>query len=229
MDSNTAVFLQVRMASSRLPGKALLPLAGKPVIQHAMEALATLPAGRYALLTDRESAPHLNGIAEACGYEVFIGDPEDVLDRFCAAAAFYAVETIVRATGDNPLVSASIAREALQLAESSGADYAGITDTPYGTGVEVIRRHALERLHATTTVPYHREHVSPGLYENPSEYAIVTRQAPASLRLPSMRVTLDTEDDYRSLVAIYADLYDGTPIEIPELVAYGHRQHRHSA
>jgi len=127
MDSNTAVFLQVRMASSRLPGKALLPLAGKPVIQHAMEALATLPAGRYALLTDRESAPHLNGIAEACGYEVFIGDPEDVLDRFCAAAAFYAVETIVRATGDNPLVSASIAREALQLAESSGADYAGIT------------------------------------------------------------------------------------------------------
>jgi spore coat polysaccharide biosynthesis protein SpsF len=217
------------MASSRLPGKALLPLAGKPVIQHAMESLFSLPAGRYVLLTDRESAPRFEGVATECGYDIFVGDPDDVLDRFCAAAAFYAVDTIVRATGDNPLVSAAIAREALQLAESTAADYAGITDTPYGTGVEIIRRSALERLHATTTVPYHREHVSPGLYENPESFAIVTRQAPATLRLPSMRVTLDTEDDYRSLVAIYAELYDGTPIEIPELVAYGHRQHRNSA
>jgi spore coat polysaccharide biosynthesis protein SpsF len=217
------------MASSRLPGKALLPLAGKPVIQHAMEALSSLPVSRYVLLTDGESAPHFSEIAEMCGYDVYPGDPEDVLDRYCAAASFYSVETIVRATGDNPLVSASIAREALQLAESSGADYAGITDTPYGTGVEVLRAAALQRLHATTTAPYHREHVSPGLYENPEEYSIVTRRAPASLRLPSMRVTLDTEDDYRCLVGIYADLYDGTPIEIPQLVAYGHRQHRNSA
>jgi spore coat polysaccharide biosynthesis protein SpsF len=226
---NTAVFLQARMASSRLPGKALLPLAGKPVIQHAMEALVTLPAGRYVLLTDRESAPHFAEIAAGCGYDLFVGDPEDVLDRFCAAAALYSVDTIVRATGDNPLVSAAIAREALQLAASTSADYAGITDTPYGTGVEVIRRVALDRLHATTTIPYHREHVSPGLYENPDTFAIVTRQAPASLRLPSMRVTLDTRDDYRYLVGIYDDLYDGTLIEIPELVAYGHRQHRNSA
>jgi spore coat polysaccharide biosynthesis protein SpsF (cytidylyltransferase family) len=129
---NTAVFLQARMASSRLPGKALLPLAGKPVIQHAMEALVTLPAGRYVLLTDRESAPHFAEIAAGCGYDLFVGDPEDVLDRFCAAAALYSVDTIVRATGDNPLVSAAIAREALQLAASTSADYAGITDTPYG-------------------------------------------------------------------------------------------------
>lgn len=227
--SDIGVFLQVRLASRRLPGKALLPLADRPVIAHAMRALSSLPAARFVLVTDPDSAPRLESVAAEYGYAVFAGEPQDVLKRFCDAADAFGVETIVRATGDNPLVSAGAAREALQLSTVTDADYGGILGTPYGTGVEVIRSAALDDLNRRTENRYEREHVAPGLYRNPERYRIVTRPAGAALRHPDFRVTLDTPEDYESLQAVFAQLYRGTPIELPELVAYGHRQHRSSA
>lgn len=227
--ADIGIFLQVRLASRRLPEKALLPLADRPVIAHAMTALASLPAARYVLVTDPASAPRLRSVASEYGYEVFAGDPDDVLKRFCDAASAFQVETIVRATGDNPLVSAGAAREALQLGSVTAADYAGITATPYGTGVEVIAAEALHDLNNRTRDTYEREHVAPGLYRNPDRYRVVTRPACASLQYPDFRVTLDTAEDYQSLQTIFAELYTGSPIELPELVAYGHRLHRDSA
>ncbi|MEX2442867.1 MAG: NTP transferase domain-containing protein [Alkalispirochaeta sp.] len=227
--SETAVFLQVRLASTRLPGKALLPLAGKPVISHAMDALATLPVGCRAVLTDEASASQLRPLAKASGYEVFCGDPDDVLKRYCTAARRFGIDTIIRATGDNPLVSAAITREAMHLQAVTGADYAGITETPYGTGVEVVRAEALYDLHRRTSDPYHREHVTPGIYQDPVRYSVMTRPAAASVRFPSLRVTLDNLCDYRYIVELFAELYRGEPIELPEIVNYGHKQHRTSA
>ncbi|MFW5694559.1 MAG: cytidylyltransferase domain-containing protein [Alkalispirochaeta sp.] len=227
--SRSAVFLQVRMASTRLPGKALLPLADKTVISHAMDALSSLPVHVHAVLTDDDSANALRPVVEASGYELYCGDPNDVLWRFCSAAEHFSIDTIVRATGDNPLVSAAIAREALQLQAVTAADYAGITDTPYGTGVEVVRAHALRDVLQRFRDPYYREHVTPGVYQNPDRYAVITRPAAASVRFPSMRVTLDTLQDYHYLADLFEVLYRGEPIELPELVTYGHRQHRTSA
>lgn len=227
--SKTAVFLQVRLASTRLPEKALLPLSGKPAVSHAMEALSSLPVSLKAILTDAASAPKLRPLADAAGYDVFCGDPEDVLQRYCDAARHFGVDTIVRATGDNPLVSAAIAREAMQLRSVTGADYAGITETPYGTGVEVVRAPALHDLNRRTSDPYHREHVTPGIYRDPGRYSVVTRPAAASVRFPSMRVTLDNLHDYHYIAELFEELYRGDPIELPDLVTYGHRQHRTSA
>lgn len=227
--SNPAVFLQVRLASSRLPRKALLPLAGVPVVVHAMRALASLPVAHRVIVTDADSAADLEPWALDEGFTVFVGDPEDVLARYCAAAAAYDADVIVRATGDNPLVSAATAREALQLRDACDADYAGITGTPYGTGVEVVRRDALDRVARETTDRYNREHVTPGVYRHPDRFHAVTRPAHTAVRCPDMRVTLDTREDYHYLAGIFRELYRGAPIELPELVAYGHRQHRSSA
>ncbi len=227
--SKSAVFLQVRLASTRLPGKALLPLANKPVIAHAMNALASLPVVVRAVLTDESSAEQLRPIAASCGYDLFCGDPDDVLERYCAAARYYSVDTIVRATGDNPLVSAAVAREAMQLQGVTDADYAGITGTPYGTGVEIVRAEALLHLQQFSRDPYHREHVTPGIYQNPDRYSVITRPAAAAVRVPSMRVTLDTLEDYHYIAELFEALYRGEPLELPELVTYGQKQHRTSA
>lgn len=227
--SRTAVFLQVRLASTRLPEKALLPLSGKPAVSHAMEALSSLPVHVKAIVTDAASAPKLQPLAAASGYDLFCGDPTDVLRRYCDAARHFGIDTIVRATGDNPLVSAAIAREAMHLQSVTGADYAGITETPYGTGVEVVRTHALHDLTRRTRDPYHREHVTPGIYQDPSRYSVVTRPAAESVRFPSMRVTLDNLHDYRYIAELFEQLYRGEPIELPDLVTYGQRQHRTSA
>jgi len=227
--NRSAVFLQVRLSSRRLPEKALLPLAGQSVIAHTMHALEELPVDHHVLVTDESSAPRLQGEAERCGYDLFVGDPDDVLARYVAAAHHYGVDQIVRATGDNPLTSCTMAREAMQLQESTNADYAGITGTPYGTGVEVVKSSALDDLHARTDRAYDREHVTPGLYTDDQRYTIVTRPAPASLSMPDMRVTLDTVEDYHYIAEIYRDLYRGRPIEIAELIAYGQQHHVHSA
>ncbi len=225
----TAVFLQVRLASTRLPEKALLPLEGKEAIVHAMEALAPLPVDEYILVTDEASAPRLAPLADRCGYGVFSGDRDNVLKRFCDAAERYSVDRVIRATGDNPLVSASAAREALRLQETSHADYAGITDTPYGTGVEVVLTRALEGVLSRGPDRYEREHVTPGVYRRPERYKVVVRRTSPRTRFPEMRVTLDTADDYQYIADIFRALYKGRPIELPELVAYGHHQQQRSS
>lgn len=225
----TAVFLQVRISSTRLPGKALLPLAGKPVIVHAMEALRRVPADSYWVVTDQESLPELEHRARSHGFRVFAGDPADVLKRFCDAAVMAGARRIVRATGDNPLVSAWIAEKSLDLHERSGADYAGITGSPLGTGVEVVSAKALQDLNRKTDDPYEREHVTPGLYRNPDRYTIVLEPAPQDLVVQGLSVTLDTGEDYRRLQQVYAALYQGQPIGLNTLCRYAREKSRNIA
>lgn len=219
MDSS-AVFLQTRLASSRLPGKALLTLADKTITDHAMEALFKVLADQFWIVTDEESVSVLLEPAQRRGFSVFGGDAENVLKRFCDAAEHAGVGTIVRATGDNPLVSADLANRALELFQETGADYAGLTGSPIGTGVEVLRVTALRDLLARTRDSYEKEHVSPGLYRNPHRYRVVTKPVPECCYGPHLRVTIDTDEDYRRVSRIFQDLYRGSPLETPCLLTH---------
>jgi spore coat polysaccharide biosynthesis protein SpsF len=216
----SAVFLQTRLASSRLPGKALLPLAGRTVTEHALEALRAVQADQYWIVTDEQSVASFRGPASRYGYSLFGGDAENVLKRFCNAAEQAGVETVVRATGDNPLVSADLANRALELYRETGADYAGLTGSPVGTGVEVLRVSALVNLLGWTRDPYHEEHVSPGLYSTRDRYRVVTRTVPENCYAPDLQVTIDTNDDYRRIARIFRELYRGSPIDTPRLLSY---------
>ena len=118
---DVAVGLQVRLDSNRLPKKALLPLGGKPVVEHVLEALREIPAGAHALLTDEESEAELSPIAEKLGFTMLLGPREDVLKRYALLAEETGAAILLRATGDNPLVSPRMAREAIALHRGSGA------------------------------------------------------------------------------------------------------------
>ncbi len=229
MSRGLGVFIQVRLASTRLPGKALLPLEDRTVIGHVMRALKKLPAEAFVLLTDHGSAARLEGEARRYGYDLFTGDPDDVLHRYCRAIERYRPETVLRATGDNPLTSVEAARLALELFQSTGADYAGITGTPYGTGVEIVRSAALLDVETYTNDPYDREHVTPGIYRRDDRYSVRLAPAPDHLSMPDLRVTLDTPTDYDYISGIYGEMYTGSPIEIPQLIEYGRRHHQNSA
>ena len=115
MAKRIGIFLQVRLNSSRMPGKALLNLAGKLLIQHTIERLSVVPADVRVILTTKECEGVLKYIAEENGWEIFCGDSQNVLKRFVDAALFFDVETIVRATGDNPLTSSEITMETLSF------------------------------------------------------------------------------------------------------------------
>ena len=210
----TAIFLQVRLDSARLPNKALLTLGDRTVIEHAMLALNAASADYRCLLTTEDSADALRPRAESAGWDVFIGPKNDVLARYARAARRFGARRIVRATGDNPVVSAAMARAALAIAEHSGAHYAGVGQLPLGSGVEVIDAEALATADKEAADPYEREHVAPFIYRRPQRFRIKISPAPSEYQCPRGRVTLDNADDLAYLRRLYADLYTGAPLEL---------------
>lgn len=214
----TGVFLQARLGSSRLANKALLELGGHAVVEHAMRSLLRLPAAHHVLLTDESSAQLLGMRAERCGFDLFVGPEHNVLERYVLAARTYAVDEVVRATGDNPLVSWELARMVVAMRRREQADYAAFDGPPLGTGVEVVSAAALETALEQSDAPYDLEHVSPYLYRTPDRFRVIRRLAPPAYRLPDARVTVDTEGDYAALVRLFDSIYDGSPVPVLRLV-----------
>ena len=214
------VFLQARLGSTRLPRKALLPLAGTTVLQLTMRALARVEADVHALLTEPASRSAFAGLAREEGFQLFVGSEQDVLDRFCRAAARFGVRRVVRATGDNPLVSPAQVRSLLELHEARGWQLSHYLGPPLGTGVEVVEAQALAEAGEEARDPYEREHVTPYLYRHPERFRVGEPPCPARWHLPEARVTLDTAEDYERLRALFGELYRGEPLETEELVAW---------
>ena len=215
-----SVFLQVRVDSTRLPGKALAMLGGKTVIERCFEALAAVRADRRVLVTEPASVSALEPLARAAGWETYVGSKDDVLDRFVQAARATGTTTIVRATGDNPLVSAALANSLRHLHEADQADYSGFVGGPVGTGVEILRVAALEAAWSLSPNDYQREHVGPALYQRPEHFRIHRPEVPADCRAPQARVTLDTPEDLEYLTALWDELDPATPPEVEDLIPW---------
>ena len=216
----TGIFLQARMDSTRLPGKALLPLPGGTVAGHAMRALKLVKADVHSLLTDDESAASLRPHAEKEGFDLFIGPKEDVLARYCQAARHYGTDLVVRATGDNPLVSPGLALAIMDIHMKEQADLSHFLHIPLGTGVEVVGAEALFRAEQSASDPFEREHITTYLYRNPSRFRVCEIPGPPSLRLSGIKVSVDTPGDYSLIRELYDDLYNGQPIETENIVAW---------
>ena len=217
---SSAVFLQVRMDSSRLPGKALKMLEGKTVIEHAMRALKMVPADHHVLVTARGDEGYFSEIAKKTGFGLYAGSRQDVLRRFINAGEIYKPDIIIRATGDNPLVAFEPASLLLkEMCLHPEWDYTAMKNLPYGSGVEVFRFKHLLKVADISDDPYDHEHVTPYIYNNPEKHVLKYLDAPENMRDDS-RVTLDTLEDFHNLTRIFKSLYRNSPIQITELVKY---------
>lgn len=197
MNNKTGIFLQVRLNSSRMPGKAILNLAGKYLVQHTIERLSVVPAEVRAILTTKESEDALKDIAEVNGWELFCGDAQNVLKRYVDAALFFDVDIIVRATGDNPLTSSEIAIETLSAFVKENADLAHIAPAPYGSGVEVVKRSALIKALENASMPYEFEHVTPYIYSHKNEFKVITAKYHSEkIGREDVKISVDTREDY---------------------------------
>ncbi|MDR2134136.1 MAG: hypothetical protein LBP27_03430 [Treponema sp.] len=223
----TGVFLQARLDSTRLPRKALMPLGRKPLILHAMESLKKIPVEIHALLTDQASAHTLSPLARRAGFQLFTGSPLDVLDRFCAALTVFPATTIIRATGDNPLVSWEMATALLEEHHKLDADYSAFFGLPLGCGVEIVRSECLLRARSESSDPYDHEHVTPYLYRSPQIFTLHRPLAPAQFR-SRFSLTVDTPNDFERLTSVFAALYTGSPIRLETLMNWI-RAKEHSA
>lgn len=224
--TRVGIFLQARLGSTRLPQKVLLPLKGGNVLQHALRSLRKIKADIYALLTDSNSGGVLGQYAAEEGFSLFIGPEDDVLKRFTSAVQFFKVNSVIRATGDNPLVSWQLALEIFELHEKKGADLSHFIDIPLGTGVEVVEAAALLTAEKESADPYEHEHITTFIYRHPERFTILEIEGPAGCILPGRRVTLDTESDYQLIRNIFSDLYRNGPIATEDIVAWFKKEKR---
>lgn len=215
----TALCLQVRLDSARLPGKALMKIENLTLTEHAMRALAAVSCDHFLLLTTEESMEELTPLSEKWGFTAFAGPKEDVLLRFVQAAREFDIDTIIRATGDNPLVSASVANQVLEEHRLLKADYSNWTGAPLGTGIEIVETAALERAMKESADPYDHEHVTPWIYKNPDRFNLNIHTVPEEYYY-DRKVSVDTAEDLADMKDIFEALYKDRPIDIGELIEY---------
>jgi spore coat polysaccharide biosynthesis protein SpsF (cytidylyltransferase family) len=196
MRTRAGIILQARLGSTRLPGKALEPVGGQPMLERCLRRLVAGGVAHVVLATTRSAEDDaLEAIAERVGVPTFRGDTNDVLGRFTEAAAAFDLDPIVRATGDNPGVDIQAPGRLLAALRDHDLEYVREEGLPFGGGVEAFTAEALERAAARARSPYDREHVTTFMRRNPKLFRIREIAAPAPLWRPLLRLSVDTRQD----------------------------------
>jgi spore coat polysaccharide biosynthesis protein SpsF len=209
----TALVLQARLESSRLPGKSLLPLGGRPMVFCVMEALSSCPWEKKILACPVDCIGPFAPLAEEAGFALLPGPSDDVLARYCIAVRSSGADRIVRATADNPFVFTDAAIAINAEAERAGADYAAYRGLPYGAGVESVASEALLQAEREALDPAEREHVCPYLYNHPELFKIHRLLAPVIWMSPGLKITVDTAEDYERAQLLHEALLSLPPGE----------------
>jgi spore coat polysaccharide biosynthesis protein SpsF len=212
MRSATGVVLQARLASCRLPRKALAIVRGRTILEHCLVRLRAADVGPVILATtDRGEDDELADRADRLDVPVFRGSAEDVLDRFARCASVHGLDHVIRATADNPCVDIAAAERVLALLQDNRADYAGEQRLPYGGGVEAVTADALYRAAARAADPYDREHVTTFVKRRIDLFRVVMADAPAAIARPDVRLTVDTREDLEGVRALYLETRSEMP------------------
>lgn len=212
----TVVLIQARFGSSRLPGKVLLPLGGKPVLAHVVERCRAAPGvGRVVVATtDAAGDDAVAACAAESGADAFRGSSDDVLGRFAAAAAAFPAEHYVRITADCPLVDPGVIGNVLAAQVAGGRDYT-YNDVPVGFprgyDVEVVRALVLAWLAASCRDDASREHVTPYLRDHADDFNVAVVAGEEGADYSAYRLVLDEAADYELLTAIFERL-GGKPL-----------------
>jgi spore coat polysaccharide biosynthesis protein SpsF len=190
-----------------------------------MEALRRIPAAFHILASPEDCAGQFIPLAEEAGFSFFPGPKEDVLSRYCLAIRRFSLDRVIRACADNPFVFTDAAGAVHVEAQSLGADYAAYSGLPYGAGVESVSAQALLRAEresapvagppavpgAGPSLPPEREHVCPYLYQHPELFLLHRPLAPRIWQGPSIRLSVDTREDYDRAVLLWDALAASFP------------------
>ena len=196
--------VQARMGSSRLPGKVLKPLVNQSVIALLLARLSKsqkINSIYVATSVNKENDLLCNEI-EMLGYNHFRGSEDDVLDRFYHACVISEADTVVRITGDCPLVDANVVDAVIDLFLQNDIDYASNIyppSFPDGLDVEVFSRRSLKCAHTEAKEPFEREHVTP--YIRNGDFTSLNLVC--SEDLSDFRFTLDEIEDFHVLNNVF--------------------------
>jgi spore coat polysaccharide biosynthesis protein SpsF len=214
----TVAIIQARMGSSRLPGKVLMPILGKPMLWHIVgrvRAVASIDQVLVAVPAD-ESNEVLRRFCADNEIAFFAGSETDVLDRYYQAARKFEADPVIRITADCPLVDPQLIERLIQtykggsydhigVAAGAGAERLGKGRFPDGLDAECFGFSALDRAWHEATDPRDREHVTRYMWSNKDLFRC--GELTAGLAYPKLRLTVDHREDFELVTSIYESLY----------------------
>lgn len=204
------IVIQARMGSSRLPGKILKPLGNSVVLDYVVSRCRQVKQVMDVIVatsTLKQDTPVVDWCNEN-RVTCFRGSEDDVLSRYYECAKPYKPDYVVRVTADCPFVDYDLADQVIMAMSEKPSDLVAVeSPLPRGLVVEMVSFKALEYMHEHGHEPRHREHVTYYATEFPEEFERTLIEAPALLRHPELRITLDTEEDYQ-LCTTVAEYFD---------------------
>ena len=186
------------MGSTRLPGKILEQIAGKPLLDHILGRLESLQNHARVIVATTDK-PRDDIVVRHCrerDIECFRGSEDDVLERYYDCARVYRLDHIIRLTADNPFVDVQELDRLIDLHLTGWFDFScSFESLPVGVGAEIFTFAALEHSFEHGKAPNQREHADEYILDNPEKFRIGKLEVPASKRHPEVRLTVDTGDD----------------------------------
>ncbi len=211
MSVRVLAVVQARLGSTRLPGKALREIAGRPMLAHVTERVRAIRGVDDVVLATTVKAEDdpLADFARAAGLACVRGSAEDVLDRFKQAVAEHPADAVLRATADCPLLDPGVTGRVLgeYLERRDRVDYASNVQPPTfpdGLDTEVFSAEALERAWREARRPSEREHVTIYIREHPERFRLFN--VAHAEDLSAHRWTVDTEADLKFVRDVFAAL-----------------------
>lgn len=212
-----------RMGSTRIPGKSVLPLAGKPALWHVITNVKRAKAiSQICLATsDLPSDDVLAEIARDLGVEVFRGFPEQVLDRVCGAVDRFGADVMIEIGGDCPFITGEILDDALATFAAGDYDYLCNYEPPTfpeGLDVNILKISALNAARKNALAPSQRVHPFSYLTRHRESYKIGNYAMEPDLS--HYHWSLDFPEDKEFVQAVYQRLYrPGSAITVPDVLA----------
>lgn len=215
MQDKIVIIVQARMSSSRLPGKVLLPLAGKSLLMRMIERISmiqypvTIVIATSTDTTDDviENEAYLNNVP------CYRGSLSNLLDRHYEAAKKYKADLVLKIPSDCPLIDPAIIDETLDMFYENGGRYDYVSNLhpatyPDGNDVEIMTMDCLTKAWKEAQHPWELEHTTPYIWEHPELFRVGNLEWKTGLDLSmSHRFTIDYPEDYDFIVQVYKKLY----------------------
>ena len=223
----TVMIIQARMGSTRLPGKSLMELAGHPLVGRILERVkrcASLDKIVLAIPNTKENEP-LTELALEHDIEVFKGDEQNVLLRYCEAARYFAADYVVRLPADNPVPEPAEIDRIVDFHRALGrpgfsSNLAEIRNSGYpdGIGAEIFDASLLYDAIERAPTEEQKEHVHLNFYDYASDRAVDEKwcpigvvECPAEISRPDLVLDVNTHDQYLFMRDLYHALYPDNP------------------
>ena len=221
------VIIQARLSSSRLPGKVLKEVAGRPLIQWQYLRLRQNLDSNVPVVIATSEHESDDPLADYCGERgmpVFRGSLNDVRQRMIDAAIEQGITHILRVGGDDPLIDSECVKALIAAADEDEDDFIFASNRdgwPYGCAAEMIRRDSLELAKTISSDSLYTEHTIPIFFNFPDRFKVKRFESPPEIRRPDVLLSIDYVEDFKKVAAVIENFGENTiTATIPEISAY---------